>query len=97
MSLAKQKFNTMQEMRMLYETKDNLEASILPSREMVIMRREEAVALMTKVITDMNEAKGIEMGVPMEQIQEMTKMSIPEFDRVNAIIYDTLVEYGVIH
>jgi hypothetical protein len=60
------------------------------------MRREEVVSIMTKVITDMNTERGVEMGVPSEQLEEMTKASIPEFDRVNGIIYDRLVDLGVI-
>lgn len=60
------------------------------------MRKDEVVALMTKVINDMNKERGIEMGAPIEQIEDMIKQSTPEFNRVNGLIYDELVDAGVI-
>jgi hypothetical protein len=60
------------------------------------MRKDEVVALMTKVINDMNRQRGIEIGAPLDQIDEMEQMGTPEFNRVNGLIYDMLVEYGIV-
>ena len=51
---------------------------------------------MTKELIDMNLALSASQSVPNEQIQEYMKQATPEFNRVNAILFDMLVKNGVI-
>lgn len=60
------------------------------------MYRDEVVEIMTNYINNMNRKHAENMLMPIEQIDEMEKESIPEFNRVNGELYDLLVEYGII-
>jgi adenine-specific DNA methylase len=60
------------------------------------LKRKEVIELMTKELIDMNLALAASQSVPNEQIQEYMKQATPEFNRVNAILFDMLVKNGVI-
>lgn len=61
------------------------------------MRREEAISIMTKVVTDMNTKIGEEQNVPAPQITATIEQMVPELNRVNGMIFDALYEAGVIN
>jgi DNA modification methylase len=60
------------------------------------LKRKEVIDLMTKEIVDMNLALAASQSVPNEQIQQYIKQATPELDRVNAVLFDMLVQRGII-
>jgi hypothetical protein len=60
------------------------------------MYRDEVVQIMTDAINNMNREHGYKMMLPSEQIEETILRSAPELMRVNGMLYDLLVEFGVI-
>jgi DNA modification methylase len=60
------------------------------------LKRKEVIELMTKEIIDMNLALAASQSVSNEQIQEYMRQATPEFNRVNAILFDMLVKNGII-
>jgi|688.fasta_scaffold217593_2 DNA modification methylase len=62
----------------------------------VELKRKEVIELMTKELIDMNLAMATSQSIPNEQIQEYIKHATFEFNRVNAILFDMLVQRGVI-
>jgi len=62
----------------------------------VELKRKEVIELMTKEIIDMNLALAASQSVPNEQIQQYIKQATPELNRVNAVLFDMLVQRGVI-
>ena len=60
------------------------------------LKRKEVIDLMTKEIIDMNIKLAGTQVVPNEQIQEYIKQATPELNRVNGILFDMLVQRGVI-
>ena len=62
----------------------------------VELKRKEVIELMTKELIDMNMTLAAQQSVPNEQVQEYIRQATPEFNRVNAILFDMLVQRGVI-
>jgi DNA modification methylase len=60
------------------------------------LKRKEVIDLMTKEIIDMNVKLAGTQVVPNEQIQEYIKQATPELNRVNAVLFDMLVQRGII-
>ena len=60
------------------------------------LKRKEVIDLMTKEVLDMNLALAAQQSVPNEQIQQYIKQATPELNRVNAVLFDMLVQRGVI-
>jgi flagellin-like hook-associated protein FlgL len=60
------------------------------------MYRQEVIELMTKAINDMNRSRGIEMGVREEELDHVISTMANELNNVNAMLYDLLVDNGVI-
>lgn len=60
------------------------------------MYRDEAIELMTKTIEDMNRDIAASQFVPSDQVETILAQARPELVRVNGLLYDTLVENGVI-
>lgn len=60
------------------------------------MYREEVIELMTKTIEDMNRDIAESQFVPSDQVEAILSQARPELMRVNGLLYDTLVENGVI-
>ena len=61
-----------------------------------MMTKADVVKLMSNAIDDMNRNIGEGQGVPSEQIQEQLILMRPQLDHVNGMLYDLLVEYGLI-
>lgn len=64
--------------------------------ETIMMTKADVVKLMSNAIDDMNRSIGEGQGVPSEQIQEQLILMRPQLDHVNGMLYDLLVEYGLI-
>jgi hypothetical protein len=62
----------------------------------MVMYRQEVIELMTKAINDMNRSRGIEMGVREEELDHVISTMANELNNVNAMLYDLLVDNGVI-
>jgi SAM-dependent methyltransferase len=60
------------------------------------LKRKDVIELMTKELIDMNLALAKQQSVPDEQVKEYIKQATFEFNRVNAILFDMLVQRGVI-
>lgn len=60
------------------------------------MYRDEVVKIMTDTINNMNRERAYEMMVPSEEVERALSNATPELMRVNALLYDLLVEHGVI-
>ncbi len=60
------------------------------------MYRDEVVELMTKTIEDMNREIAASQFVPSEQVDSILEQTRPELMRVNGLLYDTLVDNGII-
>ncbi len=60
------------------------------------MNKEQVVQLMTEFINEMNRSAGYQGGMPIQQLEEFISSSTPELSRVNGLLYDLLVEYGII-
>jgi hypothetical protein len=61
------------------------------------MNREQVVETMTNFITDMNRQKALAMGMPLDQVEPALLSMKQELDHVNGLIYDLLVQSGVIN
>jgi hypothetical protein len=62
----------------------------------MVMYKDEVVALMTNAVNDMNRNRAIEMGIPSAGIEDSIQAMQDELNKVNGMIYDTLVDNGVI-
>jgi hypothetical protein len=62
----------------------------------MVMYRQEVIELMTNTINDMNRKRGTEAGLREEEVNQAINMMIPELNNVNALLYDLLVENGII-
>lgn len=51
---------------------------------------------MTEFINEMNRSAGYGSGMPIQQIEEFISSATPELSRVNGLLYDLLVEHGLI-
>lgn len=60
------------------------------------MYRQEVIDLMTSAINDMNRKRGIEMGIREDELDQAIGAMSQELNNVNALLYDLLVENGVI-
>jgi hypothetical protein len=60
------------------------------------MKREQVVEIMTEFITDMNRQRAIASGMPLDQVEPALLAMQNELNTVNGLIYDTLVEHGII-
>jgi len=60
------------------------------------LKRKDVIELMTKELIDMNLALAKQQSVPDEQVKQYIKEATFEFNRVNAILFDMLVQRGVI-
>lgn len=60
------------------------------------MYREEAIKLMTEAVNKINYDRGAQMGLSSEQIKQAVDQSIPEIVQINGMLYDLLVDNGVI-
>lgn len=60
------------------------------------MYRQEVIDLMTNAINDMNRKRGIEMGIREDELDQAIGAMSQELNNVNALLYDLLVENGVI-
>lgn len=58
--------------------------------------KDEAVRVMTDLVQARNKQQAIEQGMPLEQVNAMFDPHTPEIDRINGLLYDKLVEIGVI-
>jgi hypothetical protein len=60
------------------------------------MDKDQTVRLMTDYINEMNRNMAYTSGMPIQQIEEFISSSTPELLRVNGLLYDLLVEHGLI-
>ena len=60
------------------------------------MYRDEVIALMTNAVNDMNRNRAIEAGMASFGIEESIQAMQDELNKVNGMLYDTLVDNGVI-
>ena len=60
------------------------------------MYKDEVVALMTNAVNDMNRNRAIEMGIASAGIEDSIQAMQDELNKVNGMLYDTLVDNGVI-
>lgn len=60
------------------------------------MYREEVIELMTQTIEKMNREIAENNFMQSNKVDDMLNQMRPELMRVNGLLYDTLVEYGVI-
>jgi DNA modification methylase len=60
------------------------------------VNKEQVIGLMTDFINHMNTERAIHAGMGSEDIKNMVEMSSPELSHVNSLIYDLLVQNGVI-
>ncbi len=60
------------------------------------MYREEVVALMTNAVNEMNRQRAIDMGIPSAGIEDSIQSMQEELNNVNGMLYDTLIDNGVI-
>ena len=62
----------------------------------MVMYRQEVIELMTNAINDMNRRRGTEAGLREEEVDQAINMMLPELNNVNALLYDLLVDNGII-
>ena len=87
----------MSQMWLFYEIKIYTQTSRVSYRKMVRnMEKQEAVDLMTKTIVDLNVEMARQNNVPEDQIEEVVKVSIPQMNMINTILYEVLEANGVI-
>lgn len=60
------------------------------------MYRQEVIDLMTNAINDMNRRRGTEAGLRADEVEQAIGMMSQELNNVNALLYDLLVDNGVI-
>lgn len=60
------------------------------------MYKDEVIALMTNAVNDMNRKRAIEMGIPSQGLEDSIQAMQDELNNVNGMLYDTLVDNGVI-
>lgn len=60
------------------------------------MYRQEVIELMTNAINDMNRRRGTEAGLREEEVDQAINMMGAELNNVNALLYDLLVDNGII-
>lgn len=60
------------------------------------MYREEVVALMTNAVNEMNRQRAIDMGMSSEGVEDSIQAMQDELNKVNGMLYDTLIDNGVI-
>lgn len=60
------------------------------------MNKDQVVRLMTDFINEMNRNAGYSSGMPIQQVEEFISSATPELTRVNGLLYDLLVEHGLI-
>lgn len=60
------------------------------------MYRDEVVKLMTDAIDNFNRLQGQMNSIPEEQIEEYIKQGRQQMEFVNGMLYDLLVDNGVI-
>jgi hypothetical protein len=80
---------------LLYEIKKYAKTSGMSDGKMV-MYRQEVIDLMTSAINDMNRKRGVEAGVREDELDQAIGAMSPELNNVNAMLYDLLVDNGVI-
>jgi hypothetical protein len=62
----------------------------------MVMYKDEVIALMTNAVNDMNRKRAIEMGIPSQGLEDSIQAMQDELNNVNGMLYDTLVDNGVI-
>lgn len=60
------------------------------------MNREEAIALMTETVNQVNMDIGYQHKVPMDELKKMIDQQTEQVKYINTIVYDTLKSKGVI-
>jgi hypothetical protein len=60
------------------------------------MYKDEAVQLMCETVNDFNRYTAKMQGMPEAQIEEFIVQSKEQMEYVNGLIYDALLEHGVI-
>jgi hypothetical protein len=58
--------------------------------------RQEVVDLMTNAIENMNRQMAVQQNAPSDQVEEAISQQKPQLMYVNGLLYDLLVENGVI-
>lgn len=61
------------------------------------MLRDEVIELMTNVINKMNRETGAQHNIPHDVLEQQIVAQKSQLDYVNGLLYDTLLEYGVIN
>jgi hypothetical protein len=61
------------------------------------MLRDEVVDLMTEVINKMNREMGAQHNIPSDVLEQQIITQKSQLDYVNGLLYDTLLEYGIIN
>ena len=61
------------------------------------MLRDEVIELMTNVINKMNREMGAQHNIPSDVLEQQIITQKPQLDYVNGLLFDTLVEYGMIN
>jgi DNA modification methylase len=78
------------------EEQVNIAKAIIDKEDPVDLKRNEVVDLMTKEIQNMNKKVMNDMNVPYEQQEQYLEHSSDELNKVNGMLFDMLVENGVI-
>jgi hypothetical protein len=60
------------------------------------MYRQEVIDLMTNAINDMNRKRGTDAGLRADEVEQAIGMMSQELNNVNALLYDLLVDNGII-
>jgi hypothetical protein len=58
--------------------------------------RQEVVDLMTNAIENMNRQMAIQQNAPSDQVEQAISQQKPQLMYVNGMLYDLLVENGII-
>lgn len=61
-----------------------------------MLMRQEVVDLMTNAIENMNRQMAIQQNAPSDQVEQAISQQKPQLMFVNGMLYDLLVEHGVI-
>jgi hypothetical protein len=61
------------------------------------MLRDEVVALMSETINKMNLDIGRQHNIPIDVLNQQIEQQKPQLDHVNGMLYDVLLEYGIIN
>jgi hypothetical protein len=61
------------------------------------MLRDEVVQLMTEAIDNMNRQMAIQQNAPSDQVEQALSQQRPQLMYVNGMLYDLLVEHGLIN